>query len=127
EVFRAEVRAFLRECLPPEMARRNLRDFHPTKADMQTWTRILRRKGWSAPHWPVAFGGTGWSPLRRHLFEEECLLAGAPPTCTSAFRLVAPVIYTFGSASQRERYLPPILGGDAFWAQGFSEPDSGSD
>ena len=127
ERFRDEVRAFLRETLPPDMARRNLRDFHPTKADMQDWTRLLHAKGWSAPHWPVEFGGTGWSAQRRHIFEEECLLAGAPPTCTAAFRLVAPVIYTFGDAAQCARYLPAIRSGDAFWAQGFSEPNSGSD
>src|SRR5439155_13845260 len=69
ERFRDEVRAFLRETLPPDMARRNLRDFHPTKADMQDWTRLLHAKGWSAPHWPVEFGGTGWSAQRRHIFE----------------------------------------------------------
>ena len=77
--FREEVRAFLRDALPPDMAQRNLRGFHPTKADMQAWTRILHARGWSAPHWPVEHGGTGWSPLRRHLFEEECFAAGAPP------------------------------------------------
>ena len=125
--FRAEVRAFLREALPPEMARRNLRAFHPTKADMQAWTRILHARGWSAPHWPLEHGGTGWSPLRRHLFEEECFAAGAPPTCTGAFSLVAPVLQRFGTPEQQRRHLPPILRGDAFWGQGFSEPNSGSD
>ena len=127
EAFREEVRAFLREHLPPDMAQRSLRGFHPSKADMLAWTRILHAKGWSAPHWPPRYGGTGWPPLRRHLFEEECFLAGAPPTCTAAFSLVGPVIYTFGSDAQRERYLPPILSGEQFWGQGFSEPNAGSD
>ena len=127
EAFRDEVRTFLRERLPPEMARRNQRGFHATKTDMLAWTRILHAKGWSAPHWPVQHGGTGWSPLRRHVFEEECFLAGAPPTCTAAFSLVGPVIYSFGSDAQRERYLPPILSGEQFWGQGFSEPNAGSD
>ena len=127
ETFRDEVRAFLHEHLPGDMAQRNQRGFHPSKADMLAWTRILHSKGWSAPHWPVEHGGTGWSPLRRHVFEEECFLAGAPPTCTAAFSLVGPVIYTFGSDAQRERYLPPILSGRQFWGQGFSEPNAGSD
>ena len=127
EAFRDEVRTFLREHLPRDMARRNQRGFHPSKADMLAWTRILHAKGWSAPHWPLRCGGTGWSPLRRHLFEEECFLAGAPPTCTAAFSLVGPVIYTFGSDAQRERHLPPILAGEQFWGQGFSEPNAGSD
>lgn len=125
--FRAEVRAFLREALPADMARRNLRGFHPTQADMQAWTRILHARGWSAPHWPAAHGGPGWSPLRRHLFEEECAAAGAPPTCTAAFSLVAPVLQRFGTREQQQRHLPPILRGDMFWGQGFSEPNAGSD
>ncbi|MFL6662481.1 MAG: acyl-CoA dehydrogenase family protein, partial [Rhizobacter sp.] len=94
---------------------------------MIAWTRILHARGWSAPHWPREHGGPGWTPLQRHLFEEECALAGAPPTCTSAFMLVAPVIYTFGNAEQVACHLPPILRGDTFWGQGFSEPNAGSD
>jgi alkylation response protein AidB-like acyl-CoA dehydrogenase len=125
--FLAEVRAFLRDALPPEMAYRNLRGFHPTKADMQAWTRILHARGWSAPHWPLQHGGTGWSPLRRHLFEEACFAAGAPPTCTAAFSLVGPVLQRFGTPEQQRQHLPPILRGDTFWGQGFSEPNAGSD
>ena len=127
EAFRAEVRAFLRDALPPAMATRSLRGYHAPKADMVAWTRILHARGWSAPHWPVEHGGPGWSALQRFAFEEECALAGAPPTCTSAFSLVAPVIYTHGSAEQQRRHLPPILRGDTIWGQGFSEPNAGSD
>jgi alkylation response protein AidB-like acyl-CoA dehydrogenase len=127
EAFRAEVRGFLREHLPPDMAARNLRGYHASRDDMLGWTRILHARGWSAPHWPREHGGPGWSPLQRHLFEEECALAGAPPTCASAFMLVAPVIQRFGTAAQIKRYLPPILRGDAWWGQGFSEPNAGSD
>jgi alkylation response protein AidB-like acyl-CoA dehydrogenase len=127
EAFRAEVRAFLRDHLPHDMAARALRGYHASKQDMLGWTRILHARGWSAPHWPREHGGPGWTPLQRHLFEEECALAGAPPTCTSAFMLVAPVIYTFGSAEQVARHLPPILRGETWWGQGFSEPNAGSD
>src|SRR5688572_4148590 len=127
EVFRNEVIDFLRGQLPPAMAQRTLRGFHATKADMQAWTRILHARGWSAPHWPVEHGGTGWTPLQRFIFEQECALAGTPPTCTSAFSLVAPVIYTYGNTDQKRQHLPPILHGDAFWGQGFSEPNAGSD
>ena len=125
--FRAEVRDFLRDHLPADMARRTLRGYHALKSDMVAWTRILHARGWSAPHWPAAHGGPGWSPLQRHLFEEECALAGAPPTCASAFSLVAPVIYSFGTEAQKRQHLPPILRGDTFWGQGFSEPGAGSD
>ncbi|HSW07040.1 acyl-CoA dehydrogenase family protein [Aquabacterium sp.] len=125
--FREEVRAFLRQQLPPELAERARRHHHPLKEDMVAWTRILHAKGWSAPHWPAAYGGPGWTPLQRHLFEEECALAGAPATCASAFMLVAPVIMAFGNDEQKERHLPPILRGETFWGQGFSEPGAGSD
>jgi alkylation response protein AidB-like acyl-CoA dehydrogenase len=127
QAFRAEVRDFLREHLPADMAARNLRGYHASRDDMLGWTRVLHARGWSAPHWPREHGGPGWSPLQRHLFEEECALAGAPPTCASAFMLVAPVIQRFGTAAQMERYLPPILRGDIWWGQGFSEPNAGSD
>ena len=125
--FRAEVRAFLRDALPQALARRTLRGWHATRADMVAWTRILHARGWSAPHWPAAHGGPGWSPMQRLVFEEECALAGAPPTCAAAFSLVAPVVYTYGSAGQQARFLPPILRGETFWGQGFSEPNAGSD
>jgi alkylation response protein AidB-like acyl-CoA dehydrogenase len=125
--FRAEVRDFLAEALTPELARRALRGWHAAKADMLAWTRILHARGWSAPHWPAAHGGPGWTPLQRHVFEEECALAGAPPTCAAAFSLVAPVVYTFGTDDQKARFLPPILSGETFWGQGFSEPNAGSD
>jgi alkylation response protein AidB-like acyl-CoA dehydrogenase len=127
EAFRAEVRAFLRAHLPPEMAARTLRGYHGRKDDMIGWTRILHAHGWSAPHWPREHGGPGWTPLQRHLFEEECALAGAPPTCVSAFMLVAPVIQHFGTPAQQAQHLPPILRGDTWWGQGFSEPNAGSD
>jgi alkylation response protein AidB-like acyl-CoA dehydrogenase len=127
EAFRGEVRAFLAQALPPDLAARTLRAFHARKADMVAWTRILHARGWSAPHWPAGHGGPGWSPMQRFVFEEECALAGAPPTCTSAFSLVAPVIYTCGNEEQKRRHLPPILRGDTFWGQGFSEPNAGSD
>jgi alkylation response protein AidB-like acyl-CoA dehydrogenase len=125
--FRDEVRAFLREHLPTDMAARTLRGYHARKPDMVAWTQTLHAHGWSAPHWPVEHGGPGWSAQQRHVFEEECALAGAPPTCTSAFSLVAPVIYTHGNAAQQRQHLPPILRGDTFWGQGFSEPNAGSD
>jgi len=127
QAFRAEVRAFLHDHLPADMAARTLRGYHASREDMLGWTRILHARGWSAPHWPREHGGPGWTPLQRHLFEEQFALAGAPPTCASAFMLVAPVIYTFGNADQIARHLPPILRGDTWWGQGFSEPNAGSD
>jgi alkylation response protein AidB-like acyl-CoA dehydrogenase len=125
--FRAEVRAFLREHLPEDVAARNRSGFHPSKEDELWWTQVLYRKGWSAPHWPQQYGGTGWSPLRRFIFEEECFLAGAPPTCAAGFSLLGPVLYSYGSDDQKSRFLEPTRRGEIFWGQLFSEPNAGSD
>ena len=127
EAFREEVREFLAKNLPPELVRSTRTATHPTRDEMLEWTRILAKKGWSVPHWPKEYGGTGWSALQLHLFEEECLMAGAPIYNLQAITLVGPVIYTFGSEAQKQKFLPPIVKGEVYWAQGFSEPNSGSD
>ncbi|VTU39979.1 acyl-CoA dehydrogenase family protein [Variovorax sp. PBL-E5] len=125
--FVAGIRAYLGEHLPPDMAARGRRDVHPSREDMLGITAILSRAGWSVPHWPEAHGGPGWSGMQRYLFEEELMLAGAPPNNIQGVSLVGPVIYTFGTQAQQARYLAPIREGREFWAQGFSEPGSGSD
>ncbi len=128
EAFRAEVQAFLRDALPQDVRRRSLIGHHPpSEDDRRWWNRVLFERGWSAPHWPAEHGGTGWSHIRQHIFEYECRMAGAPELRWQGLRLIGPVLYTFGSAEQKARYLPPILRGDEQWAQGFSEPGAGSD
>jgi alkylation response protein AidB-like acyl-CoA dehydrogenase len=125
--FRQEVREFIAKTLPAEMARRVRRGYHLHQEDIRAWTASMHKKGWSAPHWPLEYGGPGWSPLRRLIFEEESFLAGAPALSTLGVSLVGPVIYTFGSDAQKVRYLPGILSGEELWGQGFSEPGAGSD
>ena len=125
--FREEVRAFLRERLPRDIARRHARGYHPPKADLKRWQAILHEKGWSAPGWPREWGGPGWSAIQQFIFEDECALADAPLPSPFGLKLVGPVIYTFGSDEQKAKYLPKILSGETFWCQGFSEPGSGSD
>ncbi len=127
QAFQEEVRAFIRANLPEDIARRGRQGYHPRRDDVQLWTRILNRKGWAAPAWPAEYGGTGWSPLRRYLFQVEFHAAGCPVLDQSAFELVGPVLYTFGSEAQKARYLPAIRNADEFWCQGFSEPNAGSD
>ncbi len=126
--FRDEVRQFLRERLPRDMAARAYAGFTPPpKDDLAQWNRILFEKGWAAPHWPVEYGGTGWNALQQHIFEEECHLAYAPDLSWQGLRLLGPVLYTYGTEKQKSRHLPSILRGEVFWAQGFSEPNAGSD
>jgi acyl-CoA dehydrogenase len=125
--FRAEVRAFIQAHLPKDVSRRVLRGYHQHQEDMRAWTAALHTKGWSCPGWPKEYGGPGWSPVQRLIFDEEAFLAGAPALSTLGVSLVGPVIYTYGSPEQKKRYLPGILDGTEFWGQGFSEPGAGSD
>ncbi|MDR2188146.1 MAG: acyl-CoA dehydrogenase family protein [Azonexus sp.] len=128
EQFRQEVRSFLREHLPSDLAWRGQQGYLPGKEDSLRWTRILHEKrGWSAPAWPREDGGTGWAASQRYIFEEECYLAGAPIPNQAGIDLVGPVICHFGNTEQKKRFLPPILRGEVFWIQGFSEPGAGSD
>ena len=127
QAFQEEVRTFIRAHLPADIARRGRQGYHPRRDDVQRWTRILNEKGWAAPAWPADYGGTGWSPLRRYLFQVEFHAAGCPVLDQSGFELVGPVLYSFASAAQKARYLPAIRNADAFWCQGFSEPNAGSD
>ena len=129
QAFRQEVRDFLRDNLPAATSRRVKRLvylMHGREMVLE-WMNILHRKGWSAPNWPEQYGGTGWTEMQRYIFEEECWIAGAPAMPMTALTLVAPVIYTYGTEAQKARFLPPILKGDVWWCQGFSEPNSGSD
>ncbi|MES2258504.1 MAG: acyl-CoA dehydrogenase family protein [Pseudomonadota bacterium] len=125
--FRAEVRTFLREHLPADMAERTRRGFHGLREDIRAWTRILNRHGWSGPTWPAEWGGPGWSPLRQFIFDEECFMAGAPIVDTAGFKMIGPILMTFGSDEMKAEFGPRILNGDVYWGQGFSEPNAGSD
>jgi len=127
EAFRAEVRAFLAAELPPQISSKVRKSQRLSKDDYQRWHRIMHARGWSTPHWPEAFGGTGWTPVQHHIFEEETWAAGAPRIIPFGVRLVGPVVIRFGSDWQKERFLKPMQAGDEFWCQGFSEPGSGSD
>ncbi len=91
------------------------------------WQAILHRKGWLAYQWPAQFGGPGWTPLQRYLFERECARAGAPDLPVLGLKLLASVLHAFGSPEQQAWYLPRILSGEDYWCQGFSEPAAGSD
>ena len=127
EAFRDELRDFVdRECDPGSRERVE-KGLNISKEDYVDWHRKLATKGWSCPHWPVEHGGCDWSPVRHYIFEVETGEACCPPPVPFGPEMVAPVVWTFGSAKQQQQHLPPILAGDLWWAQGYSEPNSGSD
>jgi len=127
--FQGEVRAFLAANLPERV--RTGAASSPSvfvEPDIgEDWNAVLNRQGWLGYQWPVEHGGTGWTAMERYIFEKECALAGAPNLTVLSLKLVAPVIYTFGTPEQKAHYLPRILSGEDYWCQGFSEPGSGSD
>jgi len=125
--FRHEIRDWVAANLPVAISHKVHNALHLTRDDMQAWARILGRKGWHGYSWPKQFGGPGWTAVQRHLFEEECALAGAPRIVPFGPVMVAPVIMAFGSPEQQQRHLPGIMSGDVWWSQGYSEPGAGSD
>jgi len=129
QVFRTEVGNFLATALDEELrtAVRRQTCTYLDKDLMVAWQRRLNEKGWLAPLWPAELGGTGWTPVERFLFEYECGVAGAPERVPMGFRYVGPVIARFGSEWQKSFFLPRMLAGEHYWAQGFSEPGAGSD
>ena len=128
EAFRLEVRQWFEANLPHDIKRRTQMHFEPPNPqDVRRWSSLLNQQGWAVPHWPKEYGGTGWSHVRQHIFEEERYNADAPDTQWGGTRLVGPVIYTFGSAAQKAFFLPRIASCEHLWAQGFSEPGAGSD
>ena len=127
--FRDEVRTFLDESLSVELRRgAALTSGVFAEPDIaRAWQAILEAKGWLVYHWPEAAGGPGWTPTQRWIFEKECADAGAPTLPGMGLKLVGPVLYTFGSEAQKAHYLPRLRSAEHVWAQGFSEPGSGSD
>ena len=125
--FRLDIRAWVRNQLPADIAHKVHNALQLSREDMQRWGQILGKQGWLGHAWPKEFGGPGWNSVQKHLFEEECALAGAPRVVPFGPVMVAPVIMAFGNAEQQQRFLPGIASGTVWWSQGYSEPGSGSD
>ncbi|MEO0326996.1 MAG: acyl-CoA dehydrogenase family protein [Pseudomonadota bacterium] len=125
--FRDEVRTFLSEKLSPRLSGKVKLGKRLSRADMEEWHAALNNRGWLAPSWPKEWGGTNWTSVQKHIFDEECWAAGAPRTVPFGVGMLAPVLHKFGSEEQKAHYLPRILDGTDWWCQGYSEPGAGSD
>ena len=130
--FRDEVRTFLEEGLGGDFAavrgRGGPGDEHALFDERLAWERHLGAHGWTCVGWPKEHGGRGLS-LRRHVvYHEEYARARGPGRLGHIGEtLLGPTVIAFGSPSQQQRFLPPIVAGDELWCQGYSEPDAGSD
>ena len=133
--FRDEVRAFIAENYPKDLTAKfkslNLGSAATgeglTRDDFLAWHKVLGKKGWSAPAWPKEYGGAGWTATQRYIWLEENARAETIMPLPFGVSMVGPVIYTFGTPEQKQRFLPGILSGEVWWAQGYSEPGAGSD
>lgn len=125
--FRDEVREFFRDGIPENWRLRVQAGLRLDPSELIEYQRRLHARGWAAPTWPKEYGGTGWTPTQQYIFWSEASEAGAPPQFHQGLELIGPIIFTYGNAAQKERYLPGILTCDDWWCQGYSEPGAGSD
>jgi alkylation response protein AidB-like acyl-CoA dehydrogenase len=125
--FREEMRTFFTTEVPQEIRDGIAAGRHIGKDEYVETMRILNAAGLAVPNWPVEWGGRDWTPLQRHIWHEEMQLASVPPPLAFNANMVGPVIANFGSQELKERFLPPTANLDIWWAQGFSEPNAGSD
>ncbi len=127
EAFRAEIRSFLRDAVPADIRAATRAHCLVTREQAARWHRILHAQGWAAPGWPREHGGTGWSLVRQAIFREELAASDAPYIENLGIDTIGPTLIRHGTDEQCRRFLPGMLSFDDFWAQGYSEPDAGSD
>jgi pimeloyl-CoA dehydrogenase large subunit len=125
--FRDHLRQFFRSQIPAEIRRKVSEGRKLSREDIVTTQRVLHAHGYATPNWPVAWGGKDWSPVQRYIFSEEIQACAVPQPLSFNVNMVGPVIATFGSEAQKQRFLPKTATLEIWWAQGFSEPGAGSD
>jgi alkylation response protein AidB-like acyl-CoA dehydrogenase len=127
ERLRDDFRDFFATRLPREISDKVRNGQKVPKEEHQLWHRILNERGWLGTSWKREWGGTGWGPLERFLYDEEASRAFAPRANIPAIDLLGPVLIEFGTEEQKRTRLPRILTSDDWWCQGFSEAQAGSD
>jgi alkylation response protein AidB-like acyl-CoA dehydrogenase len=132
EAFRAQARSWLIEQLDGDFVavrgRGGPGDEHALFDERLEWERHLGRSGWNCVGWPTEHGGRGLSLHQQVIWFEEYARAGGPGRLGHIGEgLAGPTVMHFGTAEQQARFLPPIVAGTELWAQGYSEPNAGSD
>ena len=128
--FRTEVRQWIAEKIPAsELGRKQGIVQGPGVGDktMTPVRQAMLEQGWRAPHWPRAHGGAGFNFGQMVIFKEEMTRAGISEDINNGMDMLAPILIAYGNAAQQERFLGPTLRGEIGWAQGYSEPQAGSD
>src|SRR3954454_13461364 len=125
--FREEMRTFFTTKIPQELRDAIAAGRHIGKEGIVESQRIMNEAGIAVPNWPVEWGGQDWTPLQKHIWHEEMQLACVPPPLAFNANMIGPVIAQFGSEEMKKKFLPKTANLDIWWAQGFSEPNAGSD
>ena len=135
--FRQEVRDWLEANCPEAMRSPYCseadvcwggRDFIFHSEDQQLWLERMASRGWTAPSWPREYGGGGLGREHSKVLKEELARIHArPPLMSFGISMLGPALLKFGSEELKQQHLPPIIRGEIRWAQGYSEPNAGSD
>lgn len=124
--FQASIRSRIDDAIPAEL-RQSEAGTYPAPDVTRRSQALLAEAGLAVPGWPVEWGGQEWTPLQRHIYNEEMQASGVPRPLPFNVAMVGPVIAAFGSEELKARFLPKTASAEIWWCQGFSEPDSGSD
>ena len=123
--FRDECRTWLAENHPGPIKSMDTPDGFE---EHREWEKVLFAGGWSVPAWPEAYGGRDCDLIEWLIYEEEYWLSGVPGRVSAnGVSLLAPTIFNFGTQAQQDHFLPRMASGEHVWAQGWSEPEAGSD
>lgn len=125
--FQEEVLHFLDRNYPVDIKEKQDKRLPLEKSDIIHWQKILSKKGWFAINWPLKHGGPDLSPTKKYVLQNSLADANTPVLVPFGVNMCGPVIFTFGTDTQKEFHLPKILNSDIWWCQGYSEPGSGSD
>ena len=126
EAFRTECRDWLAANKPSEPIASM--DTPEGFEQHRAWERVLFDAGWSVPAWPEPYGGRDCDLIEWLIYEEEYWRSGVPGRVSAnGVSLLAPTIFNFGTQEQQDHFLPRMASGDDIWAQGWSEPEAGSD
>jgi len=135
--FKSEVRAWL-EANCPESMRQPYRsevdvcwggrNWKFQSDDQQAWLQRMAEKGWTAPSWPIRYGGGGLDREHAKILKQELKRIDArAPLYSFGISMIGPALLKYGSEELKMQHLPPIVRGEIRWVQGYSEPNAGSD
>jgi len=128
QAFRDEIRRFYEENLTDDLRRAAEMTLHMSPFEPgRRWQKILYDHGYGATNWPVEHGGRDWTPTQHLIWAAESARARPPQTMGMGRTYCGPCLMKFGTQAQKDYFLPRILSGEDWWAQGYSEPGAGSD